>query len=874
MATRPRLASVETAKAVVAAKTAATAAGTPITTKAAAATVIPIKTASAAPSSVPFEPEPVVSAPKASSSSTPPVLPSPAPTVAPKVEPIKSSPVEMFVSKITGQPTQAEVKIAEVKASAPTVTTPISRQQQTAMQTPMTWQQAFEEKPMTKAEVIQYGTQETKEAIQQIEKQKQTIEPSATYLMEGKPTPGFIVSAKLNQMSEEMAQSDKVFVEQIQKQPEGTKFIGAGKEGFSIIQPPEDKYKQMKEEFNKIEQAYEINPVLGAVTELGYGAASSLQSVGDMLAGVIGKVDKNLEAIYRVTTKTPKQYYPTLYDVALDTEGAKIWGKHPIFTSGAIFGETLQLAAFDASTAPITAAGKTTIKAGIKKVPPIITKTSEFSPKLVNIGKKIIPAEIKETTFAKNLYNWGAKGYTVGKETIPVLKGTIQKGEITVSEYVYKPGKRIFISPESQEKFASTIAKSGKIDITFPTSKTFGTGKKAISVIEMETYGRTPILGRLTRKYTSSVLEREFNQTSRLVSSKLSDATKGSFIRGIGVQPKIDVGIARKGALQEAIEKGYPSKFTRFESGGIFSAEWEKGFGTAFYKEPKPWISKLEQKIAMKRLSKTGMQSLLPQISKRDLIIATTRQGIRKAPIKGVKFLVPSTMKGISIVGIGMYSISKTMKYGPLLTKQIVKMDDVNLITYEKISIPMEKKSISIPTEISTKQIPTDYELSRYIYGRIDTKPGVIQIGGTLKQPSVEERQIVSPIPRSTFVVETPTQEIIQSPKSDMIQKPETIPSQVPSQIITPIQTPIKVIIPRLAKASAVKTSRIQSGRMQEITTSRLPPILLPKIPTAYGRGQKGMEFNLFGEKYRFRGALKFNPIKELNEMKVKLKVR
>jgi hypothetical protein len=40
----------------------------------------------------------------------------------------------------------------------------------------------------------------------------------------------------------------------------------------------------------------------------------------------------------------------------------------------------------------------------------------------------------------------------------------------------------------------------------------------------------------------------------------------------------------------------------------------------------------------------------------------------------------------------------------------------------------------------------------------------------------------------------------------------------------------------------------------------------------AYGRGQKGQEFNLFGEKYRFRGMKKFDPIKQLNAMKVKIK--
>ena len=62
---------------------------------------------------------PVVSAPKASA---PSVLPSPAPTVAPKVEPIVSSPVEVLVSKIIGEPTEDEKKIAEIKAT----TSPIS----------------------------------------------------------------------------------------------------------------------------------------------------------------------------------------------------------------------------------------------------------------------------------------------------------------------------------------------------------------------------------------------------------------------------------------------------------------------------------------------------------------------------------------------------------------------------------------------------------------------------------------------------------------------------------------------------------------------------------------------------------------------------
>jgi hypothetical protein len=53
-------------------------------------------------------------------------------------------------------------------------------------------------------------------------------------------------------------------------------------------------------------------------------------------------------------------------------------------------------------------------------------------------------------------------------------------------------------------------------------------------------------------------------------------------------------------------------------------------------------------------------------------------------------------------------------------------------------------------------------------------------------------------------------------------------------------------------------------------STSPPPPYLLPS--SLYGRGARGSEFSLFEEKYRFRGVNKFDPMKELNKMKVNIK--
>lgn len=190
------------------------------------------------------------------------------------------------------------------------------------------------------------------------------------------------------------------------------------------------------------------------------------------------------------------------------------------------------------------------------------------------------------------------------------------------------------------------------------------------------------------------------------------------------------------------------------------------------------------------------------------------------------------------------------------------KLDTTNILRIlrgtEIIKNPTVSRysTISIPSESYTGSIILGVSLSEYTHLRFEPETTKTRIQPTIKTPitnikpkiimnmgTIENTElgIKSGIDVTTEFNTKPDirYKIEYEPGFDFGYKTETI-------------TPIK---PKPPKAA----------------TTPISPPFLPGIRLPQGRGSRGQEFNLFGEKKRKRGVKVFNPIKELKKMRFKI---
>ena len=181
------------------------------------------------------------------------------------------------------------------------------------------------------------------------------------------------------------------------------------------------RYAPMNEEFKKIDEAYKVNPALGFMSEMGYGAVTSVKAFG---AGV-----------YNLATGN-KVYEPSMYDLAFEQQGANIWGRRPVFTAGSVFGETLQFYV-GGKIIKYGAKGVTNVALKIPGVPALKNVVVE---KNMDFFMRHGPSFTKTPGLITSIGAY--EGLTIPQRITTGIKNTLPKilYETPASEYLYREG--------------------------------------------------------------------------------------------------------------------------------------------------------------------------------------------------------------------------------------------------------------------------------------------------------------------------------------------------------------------------------------------------------------------------------------------------
>ncbi|NCC47182.1 MAG: hypothetical protein EOM16_09130, partial [Bacteroidia bacterium] len=213
---------------------------------------------------------------------------------------------------------------------------------------------------LTQQEYLQQTYDQQKllgQAASTIQQQLQDINPAQMYIYTTpKGTEMTVTGAYLKnllkrdvqQVQDYYTQSQLAFQEANKLDP---RTVIKKEEGKYNIIPPDTSLDWTKKEFEKIDAAYDINPVLGGIAEYGFGAVSSIAATGQGIGSLVG-LGKGLP------------HYVSSFDVALEPFGlapkgtTEILADRPVFTTGQVAGEIFQA----------TAGGYagTVVKSGIK----------------------------------------------------------------------------------------------------------------------------------------------------------------------------------------------------------------------------------------------------------------------------------------------------------------------------------------------------------------------------------------------------------------------------------------------------------------------------------------------------------------------------
>ena len=241
---------------------------------------------------------------------------------------------------------------------------------------------------------------------------------------------------------------------------------------YEAMKDMPDMMEWTNKEMAKIKRAYEINPVLGGVAELGFGITTSFASLG--------------KPVFTSLTGKQLPHYVTWFDVPFgEGRGAELLGKHPIYAGGSVVGEAAQVIAFWGAGH----AAKTGIVSGtkffVRKTPRFLGKLKTFTgvsrpllqseAMLFEGGFKVIGRKptlltktfgkvetFGRTPFWRNIAGW-SEGKLVFAKAYPVVKGypKIYHGkDVYVKITKYKGfGKRVLEIPKvvKQEQVGSAL---------------------------------------------------------------------------------------------------------------------------------------------------------------------------------------------------------------------------------------------------------------------------------------------------------------------------------------------------------------------------------------------------------------------------------
>jgi len=622
-----------------------------------------------------------------------------------------------------------------------------------------------------------------------------------------------------------------------------------------------------KRELAKIDKAYKINPLLGAVSEFGFGAVSA---VGAMV-----------EPIMKIKDPSRNIHPVSMWDIAFEPIGwspkgsTKILKERPIFSAGSVGSEVVMAYGMTKAFEGIGHGVKVGTRIGTSKLVPVYSK----------IGS---PLKLGSTKFGKNLYNWSVKGYTKGLRLAEKPIGTAVK-ETTKGGWKFKTvgqkfisgaGKgnveKVWLSPTQKIAAEKALAKTltNKATINFPTKLTLEQFKrgKPLSVVLKETKfggltGRKLITTQKTlyitrgKKPTWSLLSGKYRGFTRPLSktniqpsfygtgtTKLKPYT-GKFITPF--ETKVP-GLEKVVSYLHYSKQIQPTRVLRGVTAGRISTARKiatEGFVKTSFDDPIKLFAKGAAKARHKWTlthnpfkyfysGREATQTLVPKIST-DTILKPVSSGFSSGRLGLIQRL-----NAPILTNIGLPSVAYSIPYGAsrFVSKPFT-------ISHTKQDTGTKQFSFQTPTTTSKLDSGLD---SIHITTPDFNKPKTITFSKT------------DTIPSSDLGIASVT---LPDVKKDIGVAPVSISGTATALAYKQQLKPISFKAPL---KSYHTPRRINKTVFQTPKLPLLAPLWIPK--GVYGRGKRTGSFNLFGKGYKFRSVKIKDPFKAMKLKPTKLK--
>jgi len=564
--------------------------------------------------------------------------------------------------------------------------------------------------------------------------------------------------AKKNVNSDKAVTETKKIYEEAKRLPKGTRVEETTK-GFTPILPESVKLEFTKTQLKKFDKS---PPVIRELQKFAFGIQSAAFTIAKPVAEFFGKgkefdimvsiayasgtanpLDKNSfskELISNIKSIRHGVYYASTLDLVFEPIGiapkgsSDIIKRNPFFAAGGIAGEVIQGYAISKVVGTSGKIAGKGVKGVVKRVPTVYTQVSKKFPKVFGTivtesgskaGSKsgVFISKVGSTSFSRNIYKWGAKGYKPGRGLL--FKST-KLGEkagyrTQYGKYIVdKSTPRRFLSPKQFSSYYRKINTSGQINIAFPSSKT----DDIIFAAE----------GGVWRKTSKGLKGFNLSKTSvEDIGNIFSIKDETFYRRGLGsfyrnpddiVKPVVDVGYMKPKAssvlrssspewsarVQPMYTYGYPTKTYVTESGKQI-IDYASGFGKGISPPmPKPWISKVKYGLVK---SKEATASLIRKT--KTTIVKRPGSSIKSFGVKTglympVGYISPTVISSSLYIGgkVGLKTFESELKERQTFIYTPIKTNEISTIKLFETSSIKDIVSDVLPiqnTEIKTTPV-------------------------------------------------------------------------------------------------------------------------------------------------------------------------
>ena len=471
-------------------------------------------------------------------------------------------------------------------------------------------------------------------------------------------------------------------------------------EGY--IFKPTDK-SRLKWSERQLKRTESLPPVLREIEQARIGFESATLSLVSPIGNLFGEGGRKgmvlgatsalpggfdiMRSVRMASTVKPYTHFVSPLDVGFERVGWSPKGstalltKYPAFAAGGITSEISQSIAMTKALKPISLGVKTGTKTAIRKLPALYGKFTKVFPEERIVSP--FARRVGTTTVGRRVYLWGAKGYRFGQKVLPgaskASKVKIGLADATAKRVPYKlKMQRVFLSPSQYEKASKEIAKKvgqKSIDITFPTIRTVGSGKRIIGTVTQESYKMRGLFRKsLVRTAVYGEYSREISKGGgrQLIGYKFrSIPLKGGFTRFAlegADEPIQSTGWYAK--TKQMYKTGYTQTMPT-ESGALI--DYNKGFGSIgsplLDAKPGQYRRFMKDKRMAEFIRDGGaMQPVAPQIQFPYTVMRETPSTLYRGG-RGVSFVIPSQSFRFGFLGgfvpIGLKSFRRETKRLP-----------------------------------------------------------------------------------------------------------------------------------------------------------------------------------------------------------------